>query len=154
MTDLERALDYIGNAHRKGSKSACWNEAEAAAEIAGVEVRPDETGRWPDLAALEKAIRAALDATPLIVTRHAALVEWLATQGFTGEVKAQVTADDVRGRRVIGVLPLHLAAEAAEVVAVDMPGLTLEQRRQINDLTCAEIAAAGAKLTAYVVTRK
>ena len=28
------------------------------------------------------------------------------------------TPDDVRGRRVVGVLPLHLAVEAAEVVNV------------------------------------
>ena len=155
MTELEKALEAIVAAARKSSKSACWNYAQDAAEIASVTVHPHpERPNWPDLERLEKDVRAALDAAPLIVTRHAALVEWLAAQGITGDVKAQVTAADVRGRRVIGVLPLHLAAEAAEVVAVDMPGLTLEQRKQINDLTCAEITQAGAKLTTYVVTRK
>ena len=48
------------------------------------------------------------------------------------------TPDDVRGRRVVGVLPLHLAAEAAEVVniAINTPielrgvELSLAQVRQ------------------------
>ena len=32
----------------------------------------------------------------IIVTRHPGLVEWLERQGITGEVKASVTADDIR----------------------------------------------------------
>lgn len=155
MTELERALKSLEAADRKTSKSACWACAQDAAEIAGVTVHPHpERPNWPDLERLEKDVRAALDAAPLIVTRHTGMVEWLARRGITGEVKAQVTAADVRGRRVIGVLPLHLAAEAAEVVAVDMPGLTLEQRQRINDLTVVEMEAAGARMTTYVVTRK
>jgi putative CRISPR-associated protein (TIGR02620 family) len=87
----------------------------------------------------------------VIVTRHAGLVAWLAQQGITGDVIAQATAADVRGRVAIGALPLHLAAEATEVVAVDLPGLTPAQRGQ--DLTPAEMDAAGATLTRYRVTR-
>lgn len=88
----------------------------------------------------------------LIVTRHSGLVEWLRQHGITGRVVEQANAETVRGRRVIGVLPLHLAAEAAEVVVVDMPRLRPEQRGQ--DLTPAEMDEAGAALTTYVVTRK
>lgn len=87
----------------------------------------------------------------VIVTRHAGLVAWLAARGIEGPIVAQATAADVRGRVVVGALPLHLAALAAEVVAVDMPGLTPAQRGQ--DLTPAEMDAAGARLTRYRVTR-
>lgn len=151
MTDLERALEHIGNSARKSSRSAAWAEAERAAEIAGVGVRYEEGSNFPDLELLEKDVRAALSDS-IIVTRHAGLVAWLAERGITGEVKAQVGPDDVRGKRVYGVLPLHLAAEAAEVVTVDMPLLKPEQRGQ--DLTPAQMDAAGAVMTAYSVRRK
>ena len=151
MTDLEKALTHIDNSRRKASKSAAWAEAEQAAEIAGVTAHCEERGNFPDLARLEKDVRAALSDS-IIVTRHAGLVAWLAERGITGRVISQATPADVRGKRVVGVLPLHLAAEAAEVVTVDMPGLKPEQRGQ--DLTPAEMDEAGAALTTYVVTRK
>ncbi len=87
----------------------------------------------------------------LIVTRHAGAVEWLRRRGIEGDVVAQVTAEQVRGRIVVGILPLHLAAEAQEVIALDMPGLKPEQRGK--DLTPEEMDAAGATLTRYVVNR-
>lgn len=89
--------------------------------------------------------------TIVIITRHAGLVEWLAGRGITGAVVAQATPDDVRGKRVIGALPLHLAALAESVTVVDMPGLTAEQRGR--DLTAAEMDAAGAALATYRVER-
>ena len=85
----------------------------------------------------------------IIVTRHAGAVEWLRQQGITGEVIAHATPEDVRGREVYGVLPLHLAAEAAAVHVIDVPNLTPEQRGQ--DLTPAEMDAAGAHLCTYRV---
>jgi len=85
----------------------------------------------------------------VIVTRHQGLVEWLAGQGITGTVIVQATADDVRGKNVIGALPLHLAALAARITVVDMPGLTVAQRGV--DLTPAEMNAAGAHLSTYIV---
>jgi len=88
----------------------------------------------------------------VIVSRHAGAVEWLRQHGIEGEVIAQVVSpEQVRGRVVVGALPLHLAAEAAEVVAIDMPRLTAEQRGR--DLTPAEMDAAGATLSRYVVRR-
>lgn len=85
----------------------------------------------------------------IIVSRHAGAVEWLARQGITGAVIEQVTADDVRGKVVIGNLPLHLAAEAHQVGSIDLPGLTREQRGR--DLTPEEMDAAGASIRWYVV---
>lgn len=85
----------------------------------------------------------------LIVTRHAGLVEWLDRQGIRGRVIEHATADDVRGQHVVGALPLHLAALAASVTTVDMPGLRPEQRGV--DLTPDEMDAAGATLRRYRV---
>lgn len=59
----------------------------------------------------------------VVVTRHPALVEYLKEIGLiTGDepVISHATADQIRGKRVIGVLPMHLAAEAAEIVEVPL----------------------------------
>ena len=86
----------------------------------------------------------------VIVTRHAGAVAWLAEQGVTGEVIAHVTAPaQITGKVVIGALPLHLAAVAAKIGSIDLPGLTAERRGK--DLTPAEMDAAGATLRWYVV---
>jgi putative CRISPR-associated protein (TIGR02620 family) len=154
-TVLEQALEEIGNSKRKGSKSAAWNCAEYAAQLASVEVHYDpDRPNWPDLARLEKdvRVRAALGTDTVIVTRHAGLAEWLKLHGITGNVIAQATPADVRGKRVVGALPLSLAAEAAEVIGIDMPGLKPEQRGK--DLTPAEMDAAGATMSTYQVLRK
>ena len=79
--------------------------------------------------------------SPVVVTRHPALVEYLTELGVVPagtEVVTHATAEQVRGRHVFGVLPLHLAAEAASVTEVtlrvpaELRGveLTLEQVRQ------------------------
>lgn len=88
----------------------------------------------------------------IIVTRHAGLVSWLAEQGISGQIIAQVTPDDVLGKDVVGVLPLHLAALASTVTVVDMPGLRVDQRG--IDLTPTEMDAAGAILTTYFVIKE
>lgn len=85
----------------------------------------------------------------VIVTRHPGAVEWLRRRGITGEVLAHVTADDVRGKRVIGALPLHLAALTAAVGSIDLPGLAAADRGR--DLTPEEMDAAGASIQWYVV---
>lgn len=86
---------------------------------------------------------------PIILSRHAGVVAWLAARAIVGDVVAHATPDQVRGRVVYGVLPLHLAVLAAAVWSVDLPGLTPEQRGQ--DLTPAEMDSAGAILRGYKV---
>jgi putative CRISPR-associated protein (TIGR02620 family) len=59
----------------------------------------------------------------VVVTRHHGLIEYLRAEGLAPadcEVIDHATPDAVRGKRVIGVLPLWLAAEAAEVVEIPM----------------------------------
>lgn len=153
-TKLATALEHIVSARRKSSKSACWFEAELAGELAGVDVHADsDTGRWPDLERLEQDVMAALGPDTLIVTRHDGLVEWLGRLGIVGPVVAHVADPDlVRGKRVYGVLPLHLAAQCAEIVTVDLPGLP--QGRRATELSADEMDEYGARLVAYQVLRK
>jgi putative CRISPR-associated protein (TIGR02620 family) len=77
----------------------------------------------------------------VVVTRHQALVAYLQEIGLISggaAVLLHATPEDIRGKRVIGVLPLRLAAEAETVteVPLDLPAelrgqeLTLEQIRQ------------------------
>ena len=86
----------------------------------------------------------------VIVSRHAGAVEWLESRrGITGKVIAHAAPEDVRGKVVIGALPLHLAALAERVGSIDMPQLAAADRGR--DLTPEEMDAAGAHLSWYVV---
>ncbi len=86
------------------------------------------------------------------MSRHAGLVEWLRLRGVTGEVIPHVTDPaQIRGKVVYGVLPLNLAAEAAEVWAVDLPNLPAAKRGQ--ELTVEEMDEFGANLSGYKVER-
>jgi len=85
----------------------------------------------------------------VIITRHAGLVEWLKDQGITGRVISHAAPDDVRGKIVVGTLPLHLAALTHAVIAVDIPHLPPEKRGQ--ELTKEELDTYGARLHKYRV---
>ena len=150
---LEAAALAIQFASGCGSKSAAWscadNAVKAAAE-AGIALNPGRAS-WPDLDAMTDQLAAAMKREPetVIVSRHAGAVAWLAAQGITGNVIAQATPEDVRGKVVIGNLPLHLASLAERVGSIDMPQLAAADRGR--DLTPEEMDAAGAHLSWYVV---
>lgn len=108
-------------------------------------VSSDERAHWDVLEREELRLASRHTAreadSPVVVTRHPALVEYLTELGVVPagtEVVTHTTAEQVRGRHVFGVLPLHLAAEAASVteVTLHVPAelrgveLTLEQVRQ------------------------
>jgi len=88
----------------------------------------------------------------VIVSRHAGQVEWLRRQGVVGPVISHVEApEQIAGKVVFGNLPMSLAAGAALVVTVDLPGLKPEQRGQ--ELSPEEMDAAGARLQCYRIQR-
>ena len=159
MNNLEQALSAIERGARKGSRGAAWAEADEAARIAGVEVHSigGNMGdkNFPDFRRLEMDVRSALGNQVLIVTRHSTLVEWLAQHGVTGDVIAQATAEDVKGRDVFGILPMWLAAEANSITEVSMPGLPLDARAKVNggDYTVAQMDEWGAKMHRFTVRR-
>ncbi len=88
----------------------------------------------------------------VIITRHKGAVEWLRLRGITGTVIEQAAENDVRGKRVIGALPMNLAALTASYVTIDMPKLKLEDRGK--DLSPEEMDERGATMIEYVVKRK
>lgn len=85
----------------------------------------------------------------IVVTRHDALVEFLNWIGLCArERKAHVAKEDVLGKHVIGVLPLHLASKAASVTEVVLE-LTQDQRGK--ELTFEEVEAAYRGIKTFVV---
>jgi len=81
----------------------------------------------------------------IIVTRHPALVDLLQEQGVidgTETIIEHATADQIRGKHVIGVLPLSLASEAATVTEVPL-SLTPDDRGKELDIDrLREVAGA------------
>ena len=150
---LEAAALAIRFASGCGSKAAAWDWAGAAGDAArqaGIALNPGRAS-WPDLSAMTDQLAAAMKRGPetVIVSRHAGAVAWLAAQGITGDVIAQATPEDVRGKIVVGNLPLHLAALAVKIGSIDMPNLAAADRGR--DLTPEEMDAAGARISWYKV---
>ena len=75
----------------------------------------------------------------VIVTRHQGLVEVLSSMGITGKVVAHATLTDVKGKVVIGVLPMHLAAQTVMFGEISLT-LTAEQRGK--ELSAQEVRNA------------
>jgi hypothetical protein len=88
---------------------------------------------------------------PLIVSRHPAAVEFIKAKwpmiADAPVVTGNVTRDDVRGRVVIGNVPMAIAAEAVAAVAVEFDGAP--PRGQ--EYSAADMVAAGARLRLYRV---
>ena len=62
-------------------------------------------------------------AEPVVVTRHPALIDLLIERGIIGcnqTVITHATVNDVRGKHVIGVVPLSLARHAARVTEIPL----------------------------------
>ena len=90
----------------------------------------------------------------IVVTRHPALVSLLKERGIlTGDcsVLEHVTPDDVRGRRVVGILPFHLACLAESVVVLDL-ALTPEDRKA-GELPIERLREIAGKAEIYCVRK-
>lgn len=85
-----------------------------------------------------------------IVSRHPAAIAFIrevAPEFKDAPVLAEATVEDVRGNIVAGNLPLHLAAEAAEVWAVEFTG----EPPRGKEYTLEDMRRAGATLRRYRV---
>lgn len=77
---------------------------------------------------------------PLIVTRHAGLVEvFREDYGLSAELLAHATPDQVRGRVTVGVLPMHLAALSLVHVEITLNFTRADQRQR--ELSADEVRA-------------
>lgn len=86
----------------------------------------------------------------LIVSRHPAAIEFIrrtAPRFAEAPVLLTASVEDVRGAVVAGNVPLHLAAAAAEVVAVEFTG----PAPRGQEYSLADMEAAGARLRRYRV---
>lgn len=92
----------------------------------------------------------------IVITRHQGLVDYLLEIGLITPdtpVISHASADDVRGRDVIGVLPLHLAALANTVIEIPL-ALTPEDRgKDLPVERVREIAGAPVTYQVKVVAR-
>ena len=86
----------------------------------------------------------------IIVTRHPALVEFLAEEhGIRGRVVAHATEKDVAGKHVIGVLPLRLAALALTITEVP---LNVPEDMRGSELTVDDLRKFAGEPVTYNVT--
>lgn len=97
------------------------------------------------------------NAIPVIVSRHEAAIDYCTSYILAERpgcnirvLRGNVTAEDIRGCEVYGNIPLHLAAEAAVIAAVEFAGAPPRGA----ELSAAEMEAAGARITRYRVIRE
>ena len=87
----------------------------------------------------------------VVVTRHPALVEYLREIGLVTEatrVVSHASFEDVYGRRVIGVLPLHLASHAHSVTEIP---LDLRPEHRGRELSLGEVRELAGDPITYTV---
>ena len=94
------------------------------------------------------------DTTVVVVTRHPALITYLVEVGLVQEgVEVVSHADEasVRGKHIVGVLPLRLAALAASITEIpliippDLRGveLSIDQIREHSGVPCTYVVRLG-----------
>jgi len=79
----------------------------------------------------------------LVVTRHPALTLLIQEKGLISDqtpVVSHVTENDVRGKHVVGVLPLRLAALAASVTEIPLDLSPEDRGRELDLARVREIA--------------
>lgn len=84
----------------------------------------------------------------LVVTRSAGVVEWLRRQGICAPVIPHANRAVVRGRVVVGNLPLALAQHCAAVLVIEFAG----EPPRYMDPSADDMESACAELVEYVVS--
>ena len=82
----------------------------------------------------------------IVVTRHPALVQYAREIGLvdatTPVVAHVVSPEDIRGKHVVGVLPLHLASLAARVTEIPLQLDSADRGVELDIARIREIAEA------------
>jgi len=89
----------------------------------------------------------------VIVVRHIGAKEWIAkhhSEFSDVEQIAQAKPEDLKGNRVIGVLPIHLAALCAEYWHLEM---NIPQEARGKELSCEDMETFGCKISQFEVRR-
>jgi hypothetical protein len=101
----------------------------------------------------ESPTRSSWSAPPIVVTRHPALIQLLLERGLVAEdspVLAHAAPEDLIGRHVYGVLPLHLAVHATIVTEIPLQ-LTPEDRDV--ELPLSRLRQIAGEAVTYKVSR-
>lgn len=87
----------------------------------------------------------------LVVTRHQGLLDFLVEQGIEyDEHLTHATAEDLKGKSVLGVLPVHLACECEFFTELEM-NIPLEMRGKELDVN--QVREYGIRFNTYFVTK-
>ena len=88
----------------------------------------------------------------IIITKHKALVEFLREKGIALDAKVieHATLDDIRGEHVVGVLPIHMAAEADRMTVIP---LNLPPEARGRELTLDEVRRYAGPPATYKVVK-
>lgn len=84
----------------------------------------------------------------VIVSRHSGLVEWLKRNGVNGEVVSHATPENIRGKYVIGNLPIHLASLAYRII---VPVYDIPESLRGQELTADDLDKLGCQLKSFFV---
>lgn len=90
----------------------------------------------------------------VIVTRHPALVEYLVKHGVVPEktkVLTHVSPEEIKGKHVYGVLPMHLAAVAQKITEIP---LALRPEHRGKELSLEEMEEIAGEPQTYVVSKQ
>ncbi len=93
--------------------------------------------------------------TTLFVTRHAGAVEWARRQGIAARAVAHLDPETIGpGDRVLGILPVHVAARVCERggryfhLSLDLP-----PEARGRELSADDMERHGAQLTEFSIRR-
>ncbi len=120
-------------------------------------------GRFADAVARAKENEAAMESvsaaptttkTPktIIVTRHPGALDWLRKHHLElGEavIVSHASEDQIAGARVVGVLPIDLAAKCGEYWNLTM---TIPPEYRGKELSCEDMERFGCSIKRYIVT--
>ena len=87
----------------------------------------------------------------IVVTRHRALVEYLKELGLTDdntEVISHANIEDVKGKHVIGVLPLWLSCHASKITEIQ---IRIPKEKRGKDLSLEDIKFYSGNPKTYIV---
>lgn len=90
----------------------------------------------------------------VVITRHPALVEYLREIGLISHdalVLAHASIEDVRNKRVIGVLPMRLAAFARRVIEVPLDLSPEDRGKELSLDRIRQIAGAPVEYSVFRV---
>ena len=86
----------------------------------------------------------------LILTQHIGAIEWLRRIGITAEIVTQPTAEKVRGKHVIGDLPIHMAIECFTVTSI---AFDKTPNKREEEISANDMEKFGARLETFLVRR-